>query len=115
MSQEVAHQRSLLYRYHDTFPRPQGIPVWPELAPPPIHEEARAMQQAGSLIGTPDQVIETLRKYAELGVNGIGLGVGMFGREHALETIEVFGKYIIPALDTDPAFRTDGFRYETMA
>ncbi|HET6731626.1 LLM class flavin-dependent oxidoreductase [Mycobacterium sp.] len=113
MSEEVAHQRSLLYRYHDTFPRPLGIPLWPELAPPTTRQEVLAMQQAGSLIGTPDQVIETLRKYAELGVNGVGFGVGMFGREHALETIEVFGKYIIPALDTDPEFRTDGFRYGT--
>jgi len=101
---------SLTYRYHDTLPRPEGLPYWPEIKPNYTRAEALALQKAGQLIGTPDQVIETLRRYEALGVHGVIVGIGGFGRDHALETIEVFGKHIIPALDTEPAFRTDRFR-----
>lgn len=110
-SEDLALHTSLTYRYHDTFPKPPGFPQWPAVTAPATREQAVAMQEAGSLIGHPDQVIETLRRYEALGVNGIAMGIGMLGRDHALETIEVFGKYIIPALDKDPQFRTDRFRY----
>jgi alkanesulfonate monooxygenase SsuD/methylene tetrahydromethanopterin reductase-like flavin-dependent oxidoreductase (luciferase family) len=111
MSEQTAYYTSLLYRYHDTFPRPSGVPPWPELVPTPTREDVRVMQDIGRLIGTPDRIIEILKRYEALGIDGIGVGIGTFGEEHAWETIECFGKYIIPALDKDPEFRTDRFRY----
>lgn len=106
----MALTTSLLYRYHDTLPRPPHIPEWPEIVPNTRREDIPALREMGQLIGTPDQVIESLKKYEALGVDGIIIGVGYLGEEHAMETIEAFGKHIIPALDKDPTFRTDTFR-----
>ena len=111
MSEQAAYYASLLYRYHDTLPRPSGVPLWPELIPTPTREDVRALQNIGRLIGTPDRIIEVLKRYEALGIDGIGVGIGTFGEEHAWETIKCFGKYIIPAFDKDPEFRTDRFRY----
>jgi alkanesulfonate monooxygenase SsuD/methylene tetrahydromethanopterin reductase-like flavin-dependent oxidoreductase (luciferase family) len=111
MSDQVAFYTSMLFRYHDTFPRPADIPAWPDLAPTPTRDDVAHLQRAGRLIGTPDQVIETLKRYEALGIDGIGLSLGILGEEHAQATLECFAKYIIPALDTDPEFRTDRFRY----
>jgi alkanesulfonate monooxygenase SsuD/methylene tetrahydromethanopterin reductase-like flavin-dependent oxidoreductase (luciferase family) len=111
MSHEAAYYTSLLFRYHDTIPRPASFPAWPELIPQPTRAEVRQLQDIGRLIGTPDQIIETLQRYEALGIDGIGVGIGTLGDEHARETLECFGEYIIPALDKDPGFRTDRFRY----
>src|SRR4029453_511450 len=35
----MGYPRSLLLRYLDTFPRPAGIPEWPELLPDPTPEQ----------------------------------------------------------------------------
>jgi alkanesulfonate monooxygenase SsuD/methylene tetrahydromethanopterin reductase-like flavin-dependent oxidoreductase (luciferase family) len=110
-SREVALNISLTYRYHDTFPKPDFIPRWPKIKEPWTAQEAEGLAQAGQLIGTPDRVIEIIRRYEEIGIDGICIGVGMVSEEHAMETLEFFGKHIIPEFDKDPDFRTDRFRY----
>ena len=46
--------KSLLFRYLDTFPRPPGIPSWPELAPKMSADELEAAIQLGEYcIGDP--------------------------------------------------------------
>jgi alkanesulfonate monooxygenase SsuD/methylene tetrahydromethanopterin reductase-like flavin-dependent oxidoreductase (luciferase family) len=115
MSDLAALNISLIYRYHDTFPRPDFVPQWPQIKARATREEVLAMQQAGQLFGTPEQIINTLRRYEAIGVDGICVGVGQYGRDQAMETIEFFGKHIIPEFDTDPEFRTDRFRYASVA
>ena len=110
-SHEYALNVSLTYRYHDTFPKPDFIPRWPQVKPPWTGQEVEAMMRTGQLIGTPDRVIETLKRYEEIGIDGIAIGVGLINDEHAMETLEFFGKHIIPEFDKDPGFRTDRFRY----
>lgn len=104
-------QRSLTYRYHDTFPKPDFIPQWPAVKDPWTTKEVDSLAEAGQLFGTPDRIIENIRRYEEIGIDGICIGVGALGEDHALETLEFFGKHIIPAFDRDPGFRTDTFRY----
>ena len=76
MSHDAAYYTSLLFRYHDTIPRPSSFPVWPELVSQPTRDEVRELQDIGRLIGTPDQIIETLERYEALGIDGIGVGIG---------------------------------------
>src|SRR5438876_789024 len=69
------YHRSLLLRYLDTFPRPDGIPVWPELLPDPTPEEIDASIRAGDTpYGTPDEVEVAIRKYADAGVDQVVFG-----------------------------------------
>lgn len=109
-SRELAYYQSLIFRYHDTFPRPEGIPQWPEVMPQLTPEVAVAMREAGSLIGDPDDAIRTLRRWEAAGVDGVIIGVGHMGHEHAMETLRVFGEHIIPEIDKDPVHRTTRMR-----
>ncbi len=104
--------QSLVFRYHDTFPKPPGVPDWPAVLPDPSIEEVEFRIQEGYLLcGDPDEVLEQVKKYESIGADQIvfGLPVDM-DHEAALESIRLFGKHVIPKLDTDPVHRTTKFR-----
>jgi alkanesulfonate monooxygenase SsuD/methylene tetrahydromethanopterin reductase-like flavin-dependent oxidoreductase (luciferase family) len=105
-SPENAYYNSLIFRYHDTFPRPQGIPPWPEVMPALTPEAIPFVQDAGAAIGDPDDAIRVFRRWQDAGVDGVIIGVGPLGDEHAMETLRCIGEHIIPALDRDPIHRT---------
>ena len=44
---------SLVFRYHDTFPRPDGFPVWPETLPE-YNEDYGTLDASASFNFTPD-------------------------------------------------------------
>jgi alkanesulfonate monooxygenase SsuD/methylene tetrahydromethanopterin reductase-like flavin-dependent oxidoreductase (luciferase family) len=112
---ELAYQNGLLWRYHDTFPRPASIPEWPELLPPANAETIPAMRDAGVIVGDPDDAIRAFREWEATGVDQIAVPMGpMTDREGTLEMIRLMGEYIIPVFDKDPIHRTTRFR-ETAA
>jgi len=106
----MGYHRSLLLRYLDTFPRPEGVPEWPELLPDPTPDEIDAAIRAGETpYGTPDEVEVAIRRYADAGVRPSGVRVAVVddgSRTSRPETIETFGKHVLPAFDTDPVHRT---------
>src|SRR2546421_7364702 len=68
---------SMVCLYHDTFPKPEGAPTWPE---PPAGMTADVLDWAidnGYLLcGTPDEVCEQIsRGYVKAGVDQLGVGV----------------------------------------
>src|SRR5438093_1129408 len=64
------YQNTLVFRYLDTFPKPPGIPVWPDLIPEPT-PEGLERQIEGHLvcIGTPDEVEPAVRAYESAGAD----------------------------------------------
>ena len=109
--------QSLVFRYHTTFPKPPGVPDWPELLPPPTLEDIEYRIREGYLLcGDPDEVLEQVRKYEDVGADQIvfGLPVDM-PIEAALESIRLFGEHVLPKLDTDQVHRTSRFRDEAAA
>jgi len=104
--------QSLVFRYHDTFPAPPGVPKWPALLPDADLEQVEWRINEGFLLcGDPDEVLEQVKKYESIGADQIvfGLPVDM-NHEDAIETIQLFGKHVIPKLDPDPVHRTTKFR-----
>jgi alkanesulfonate monooxygenase SsuD/methylene tetrahydromethanopterin reductase-like flavin-dependent oxidoreductase (luciferase family) len=102
---------SNVFRYHDTFPAPEGTPKWPDTIPDLDAESARAMMAAGgSMVGNPDTVLAACQRWADAGVDQLALGIGPAAQAETLETIRLFGEHIIPKLDTDPMHRTDRFK-----
>lgn len=102
---------SNVFRYHDTFPHPEGIPVWPETIPELTLEVLREMvKQEASLIGTPDQAFKACQQWSDAGADQLVLGIGPAPLEDTLETIRLFGEHIIPKLDTDPIHSTTRYR-----
>ncbi len=59
---------SNVFRYHDTFPHPDGVPVWPELIPD------RDGRQMPGIVGTPGMIVgdpdHALRQCQALGGGG---------------------------------------------
>ncbi len=102
---------SNVYRYHDTFPRPDWVPAWPQTLPNPTVEDAElASQYGGVVMGDPDDALKQCRKWEETGVDQLVFGIGPAPIEDTLKTIELLGRHVIPKVDTDPVHRTTRFR-----
>ena len=107
------YHRSLLFRYLDTFPRPEGIPEWPELVPDTTPEEIDAAIDLREWpIGDPDTVSEAVQRWVDAGADQ--LVFGMLSQELpidvVLEATELFGREVIPRFDTEPQHRTTRLR-----
>jgi alkanesulfonate monooxygenase SsuD/methylene tetrahydromethanopterin reductase-like flavin-dependent oxidoreductase (luciferase family) len=103
---------SLVCLYHDTFPKPDWAPVWPE---PPVQVDRRGVDgliEAGSLLcGSPEEVCEQIAAYERTGVDQVSFGFpNSLSHEEALECIELFGTKVIPEFDKDPVHSTTGYR-----
>jgi hypothetical protein len=56
--------QSLVFRYHTTFPKPPGVPDWPEILPAPTIEDIEYRINEGYLLcGDPDEVLEQVKRY----------------------------------------------------
>jgi alkanesulfonate monooxygenase SsuD/methylene tetrahydromethanopterin reductase-like flavin-dependent oxidoreductase (luciferase family) len=103
--------QSNVFRYHDTFPHPEGVPYWPELMPDYTPEMIRGMAQIGAVIcGDPDAALEQCRRWESAGADQLVFGVGTATKEDTLEMIRLMGEHVIPKIDTDPVHRTSRLR-----
>ncbi|GAA2681950.1 LLM class flavin-dependent oxidoreductase [Streptomyces lunalinharesii] len=104
--------QSLLFRYHDTFPRPDGIPEWPELLPDYTEEIIELLIAEELMIcGDPDEVLRQCKRWEQAGADQLSFGLPI-GISHAdtLNSIKLIGEHVIPKIDTDPVHRTTRFR-----
>ena len=102
---------SQVYRYHDTFPRPEWIPAWPEALPEATIEQAElAAAYGGLVLGDPDEALEQCKKWESTGVDQLVFGIGPAPIDDTLMTIELLGKHVIPKIDTDPVVSTTRYR-----
>ncbi|MFJ2771957.1 LLM class flavin-dependent oxidoreductase [Streptomyces sp. NPDC087300] len=104
--------QSLLFRYHDTFPRPEGIPEWPELLPE-YSEEIIELLIAEELMicGDPDEVLTQCKRWEQAGADQLSFGLPIgISPEDTKNTIKLIGEHVIPKIDTDPVHRTSRFR-----
>ena len=106
---EGSYHTSLLFKYLDTFPRPAGIPVWPDLIPEASPNQIDAMIKSRTqCVGTPEDVKVATQKYVDAGADQLVFGMlsSTMSREIACEAIETYGKYVIPQFDKDPIHST---------
>ena len=104
--------QSLVFRYHDTFPKPEHVPRWPDTLPEPDLEQVEWRVKEGYMLcGDPDEVLAQVKKYESVGCDQVvfGLPISM-PIDSAIETIRLFGKHVLPKLDPDPVHRTTRFR-----
>ena len=108
----VSYLQSLVFYYHDTFPKVEGVPVWPDPFPEPTLEEIDWRISEGYLLcGDPDEVLGQVKRYESVGCDQLVFGMPInMPMEHALETLRLFGEHIIPKLDPDPVHRSARFR-----
>jgi len=115
----MSYQNSLVFRYLDTFPRPVGIPVWPDLIPEPTAAEVdeRIRAGGGATYGAPDEVAGALELYEAAGIDQVVFGLlsSTMERELATEIVETFGNHVLPQFDKDPVHRTTRLRESQLA
>ena len=103
--------QSQVFRYHDTFPHPDGVPYWPEILPEYDTATVEAMASTGAVIcGDPDEALAQCRRWESAGTDQLVVSAGMARFEDTIETIELMGKHVIPRIDTDPVHRTSRMR-----
>jgi alkanesulfonate monooxygenase SsuD/methylene tetrahydromethanopterin reductase-like flavin-dependent oxidoreductase (luciferase family) len=114
---DISYLDSLIFRYHDTFPKPDGWPAWPEVMPEPNREDVQArIDQGFMLCGDPSEVAEQTQAYAELGCDQLVFGYPFsLDHEDALNCIRLYGEHVIPKFDTDPVHRSTRCREGTLA
>jgi alkanesulfonate monooxygenase SsuD/methylene tetrahydromethanopterin reductase-like flavin-dependent oxidoreductase (luciferase family) len=100
---------SLVFRYLDTFPRPPGIPEWPQTIPDQTPEQInKNIENRSIAIGDPAEVTETIKRFEETGADQ--LSFGMLSSAMPIETCEeavaTFGKHVLPQFDKDPVHST---------
>lgn len=104
---------SNVFRYLDTFPKPEWVPDWPETLDEPTREEVEAAVDNGLfIVGDPDDCLAGVRQYEDIGADQLILSPTATQLEHEtmIETIELFGKEVIPQFDTDPEHSTSRYR-----
>jgi len=106
---------SLVCLYHDTMPKPDYAPTWPEspLPPPAADEDLdRLIADGWLLCGTPDEVCEQVAKYQSVGTDQLVFGLPSDGLEveEVHEMLELFGTKVIPEYDRDPIHSTSRYR-----
>ncbi|NLV54599.1 MAG: LLM class flavin-dependent oxidoreductase [Acidimicrobiales bacterium] len=104
------YHKSLLFRYLDTFPKPDGTPTWPDLCEPLSREEIDLAVEMGEwAIGDPDECARVVQRWEDAGADQ--LTFGMLSQETPIEVVieatELFGREVIPRFDTEPTWRSD--------
>jgi len=113
MKMGSGYHASLVFRYLDTFPRPAGVPPWPQLIPEPTPEVLEERIASGNrLVGDPEECARGVQMYADVGCDQLIFGIlaSTQPQEVALGTAEVFGKHVIPRFDRDPTHSTTRMR-----
>lgn len=107
---DAALHTSLVYRYHDTFPRPEGIPPWPERIPVTSPDAIPMAHEMGMIIGDPDHALAQVLRWEAAGADQLVIGTGPGSHADTLEMIRLFGEHVIPKVDKDPVHRTTRLR-----
>lgn len=103
------YHTSLVAKYLDSFPQAAGIDKTPKLEPPvPLEQVNKAIEMGAIAVGTPDEAINTMRKYEAIGADQVSFGVLSDDTpfDAAVESVETFGKFVLPEFDKDPEFST---------
>ncbi|HEX3794517.1 MAG TPA: LLM class flavin-dependent oxidoreductase [Acidimicrobiales bacterium] len=109
LESESNYHLSLVFRYLDTFPKPKGLPEWPEIVPGLDAATLDLAIGAGQIaIGSPDEVSKAIETYAATGADQLSFGMLSTSMEIDVceEAVETFGKHVLPNFDKDPIHST---------
>jgi alkanesulfonate monooxygenase SsuD/methylene tetrahydromethanopterin reductase-like flavin-dependent oxidoreductase (luciferase family) len=100
---------SLMMHWLDNIPRPDGMPKWPDLIPEPTVDQLKKAVEAGTaIVGDPDDCAAAVQKWVEIGADQLCFSptTNNLPGEVVIESMELFGKEVIPQFDTDPVHST---------
>lgn len=104
---------SLMMHWLDNIPRPDSMPKWPELIPEPTVDQLKMAVEAGQVVvGDPDDCARAIQKWVDIGADQLCFSptTNNLPGEVVIESMELFGKEVIPQFDTDPVHSTTRLR-----
>jgi alkanesulfonate monooxygenase SsuD/methylene tetrahydromethanopterin reductase-like flavin-dependent oxidoreductase (luciferase family) len=106
---ESNYHLSLVFRYLDTFPKPPGLPEWPEIVPGLDAKGLDLAIASGNIaVGSPDEVSKAIEVYSATGADQLAFGMlsTSMSRESCEEAVETFGTHVLKNFDKDPVHST---------
>ena len=108
---KVGYFTSWFFHWLDSIPRPKGMPP----APAPVNipdqtpEEMKAgLPSGGRQVGSPEEIIPVIKMYEEVGADSLIYAplTLTIDQKYVSQSIETFGKYVLPKFDKDSVHST---------
>src|SRR5262249_27029588 len=101
----------VFFGWLDSIPRPKGFPKdgpVPKLPPPTPQDLKAGLAVGGRQIGSPEEILEVIKMYEVIGVDQLIYAplTLTLDQQYVLESIETFGKRVLPLFDKDPVHST---------
>jgi len=109
---------SLAFHWLDNIPKPKGLPEWPDIIPEPTVDVVEALSADGTfVVGDPDDCARAVQKWVDIGIDQLCFSptTNTLPYEKIVESMETFGKHVIPQFDKDIVHRTTRQREEWLA
>ena len=104
---------SLQMHWLDNIPKPPNFPVWPDRIPEPTVEQLKKAAEIGMVVvGDPDDCAKAIRRWEDIGADQICFSptTNNMDQEQIIQSMELFGKEVIPQFDKDPVHSTTRYR-----
>ncbi|GAB4674037.1 hypothetical protein MOKP104_16260 [Mycobacterium avium subsp. hominissuis] len=97
VNSQLSYLQSNVFRYHDTFPRPQGFPGVAGAACRPARRSISSPKMVQISCGDPDQALQQCQRWASAGADQLTFATAAVGtQDDTLDTIRLLGEYVIP-------------------
>ena len=109
---------TLAYHWLDNVPRPKNFPEWPNKIPEPTPEQVEQLSAEGyAIIGDPDDCVKAIKKWEEVGFDQLTFSptTNTLDTQVVVDSMEMFGKEVLPQFDKDPEHSTTRYRREAAA
>lgn len=106
---------TLAYHWLDNVPRPKNFPEWPNKIPEPTPEQVEMLSAEGyAVIGDPDDCAKAIRKWQDVGFDQLTFSptTNTLDTQVVVDSMEMFGKEVLPQFDKDPEHSTTRYRRE---
>jgi alkanesulfonate monooxygenase SsuD/methylene tetrahydromethanopterin reductase-like flavin-dependent oxidoreductase (luciferase family) len=110
----------VFFQWLDSIPRPKGLPPTgpvPKLPPTTPQQLKDGLKVGGRQIGSPDEIIDVIKMYEAIGVDQLiyaPLTLSL-DQKYVIQSIETFGKHVLPKFDKDPVHRTTRQRQQQVS
>ncbi len=104
---------SLAYHWLDNVPRPEHLPEWPAKIPEPTPEQVEQLSAEGYIaIGDPDDCARSIQRWIDVGFDQLTFSptTNLLPTETVVQSMELFGREVIPRFDKDPVHSTTRYR-----
>jgi alkanesulfonate monooxygenase SsuD/methylene tetrahydromethanopterin reductase-like flavin-dependent oxidoreductase (luciferase family) len=109
ISSGMNYYTSLQMHWLDNIPKPEGFPVWPDLVPEPTIDQIKKASEMGMVVvGDPDDCAKAVQRWVDIGADQLCFSptTNNMHQDQIIESLELFGKEVLPKFDTDPVHRT---------